>query len=218
MLAAPQGGTIDAFRVMVENERFALRVLFPEWSALFPGLIEILPTDGRALIAEDGSLIEGSLWDVKTWRRLELSIFNPSIRDRMIERTSLKEYQLHARAFEKVLTRGQLLKKALGRPIPAEIDIEFIASDCVPTTRRALLRSDGSLAFYRDELRASEESLAAHMFEPGDGSITVSSATAGRPENVSLICDGHQGMALDPSVHRAIIRTLEPERASVVAQ
>lgn len=209
IMAAPQEGTIDAFRVMVQSERFALRVLFPEWSALFPALIEILPGDGRALMSEDGSLIEGSLWDVSTWQRLELSIFNPAIRERMIQRTSRDEYHLHTQAFEKLLLRGQLLREALRRPIPEGIVFGVIASDCVPTTRRAVLRSDGSMAFYRDELRPSEQALANRMFEPGDGSITVSSATAGRTRDVSLICDGHQGMALDPTVHRAIIRTLE---------
>ncbi len=215
LLAAPQEGTVDAFRVMVQSERFALRVLFPEWSALFPSLVEILPSDGRVLIAEDGSLIEGSLWNVATWRRLELSIFNPSIRERMIERTSLEEYHIHTLAFEKLLHRGQLLRKALQRPIPAGIGMEIIASDCVPTTRRVLLRQDRSLAFYRDELKPSEATLASRMFEPGDGSITVASATASRPENASLVCDGHQGMALDPSVHRAIIRTLDAGRPGV---
>lgn len=209
MLAAPQEGTIDAFRVMVQSERFALRVLLPEWSALYPALIEMLPSDGMALISEDGSLIEASLWDLATWQRFELSIFNPAIRDRMIERTSPEEYHLRTLAFEKLLLRGQLLRSALRRPIPEGIDVEMIASDCVRTTRRALLRSDGSFAFYRDELRPSEEALAPRMFEPGDGSITVSSATAGRTRDVSLICDGHQGMALDPTVHRTIIRTLE---------
>jgi hypothetical protein len=47
------------------------------------------------------------------------------------------------------------------------------------------------------------------MFEPGDGTIPVSSAAAtAQPQ---LFCDGHQGLAADPSVHRAIVRILREE-------
>lgn len=48
--------------------------------------------------------------------------------------------------------------------------------------------------------------MARILFEPGDGTVPVSSARAGG--GAILFCDGHQGIAADPSVHRAVIRTL----------
>lgn len=213
LLAPPQGGTIDAFRVMVQNERFALRVLFPEWSALYPSITEMLPTDGEIFIGEDGTQIEADIWDVETWQRFELSLFNPTVRDRMVERTSPEEYRLHVAAFGKLLERARLLRTALDRPLPHDVGIKLIASDCIPTARRVLLRRDGTLAFYRDELRSSEQHLAELMFVPGDGSITLESALAKSQGRSSIFCDGHQGMALDASVHRAIIRSLQSEEA-----
>lgn len=89
---------------------------------------------------------------------------------------------------------------------PPNAKVTVIAGDCVPTAIRVLARRDGTYAFYPDELRAGEEHLAKVLFEPGDGTVPVSSARgAGQ---AMLFCDGHQGLAADPSVHRAIIRAL----------
>jgi hypothetical protein len=68
------------------------------------------------------------------------------------------------------------------------------------------MRSDGTFAFYPSELRADEKRLASTLFEPGDGSITESSAAI--EKNPVLFCDGHQGIASDPQVHREIFRVL----------
>jgi hypothetical protein len=84
--------------------------------------------------------------------------------------------------------------------------VTVIAGDCVPTAIRVLARRDGTYAFYPGELRANEQHLAHVLFEPGDGTVPVSSAKAGG--QALLFCDGHQGIAADPSVHRAIIRAL----------
>ncbi|MFL6246073.1 MAG: lipase/acyltransferase domain-containing protein [Thermoanaerobaculia bacterium] len=94
-------------------------------------------------------------------------------------------------------------------PLPANVRLTIIAGDCVPTARRVLARNDGTYAFYEDELRDNERALAPMLFEPGDGTVPISSATAGR--DALLFCDGHQGIASDPNVHRALIRILRPD-------
>jgi pimeloyl-ACP methyl ester carboxylesterase len=86
------------------------------------------------------------------------------------------------------------------------VDTHAIAGDCVPTARRVLTRRDGTYAFYPSELRPGEKGLAPVLFEPGDGTVPVSSATAGG--DALIVCDGHQGIAQDPTVQRAIIRIL----------
>jgi Alpha/beta hydrolase family len=79
--------------------------------------------------------------------------------------------------------------------------VTILAGDCVPTARRILVRRDGTYAFYRGELREGEQHLVPILFAPGDG-------TALADEEAMLFCSGHQGLAADPSVHRAIIRAL----------
>jgi pimeloyl-ACP methyl ester carboxylesterase len=86
---------------------------------------------------------------------------------------------------------------------PPRAKLTVIAGDCVPTAKRILQRKDGTYAFYPEELRPGEQHLAEILFEPGDGTVPVSSAG-----EAMLFCDGHQGIAADPSVHRAIIRAL----------
>lgn len=95
-------------------------------------------------------------------------------------------------------------------PLPAGIQLTVLAGDCVPTGKRALRRSDGTWVFYRYELRPGEEHLAPILFEPGDGTVPVSSASADGA--AMLFCDGHQGMATDPNVHRTLIRLLRDQR------
>lgn len=80
---------------------------------------------------------------------------------------------------------------------PLTIKPTVIAGDCVPTARRVLMRSDGTFAFYPDETTLP-------LFEPGDGTVPASGTGA----DAMLFCDGHQGIAADPSVHRAILRAL----------
>lgn len=82
---------------------------------------------------------------------------------------------------------------------PLTIKPTIIAGDCVPTAHRVLMRRDGTFAFYPDETKLP-------LFEPGDGTVPVSAAGA----EAMLFCDGHQGIAADPSVHRAILRALRP--------
>jgi hypothetical protein len=79
--------------------------------------------------------------------------------------------------------------------------LTILAGDCVPTARRVLARRDGTYAFYPSDLREQEKHLAKVLFAPGDG-------TALADPDAMLFCSGHQGLAADPSVHRAVIRAL----------
>ena len=79
--------------------------------------------------------------------------------------------------------------------------LTVLSGDCVPTARKVLARRDGTYAFYPSDLRTGEQHLVKIMFAPGDG-------TALADADAMLFCSGHQGLASDPSVHRAIIRAL----------
>ena len=174
LVAPPRHGVVDAFRIFVRPERFIRRAFEPETVATWPSIFELLPDDGRVFIDEEGRALERDLWDPAPW---PLDV-----------RTPLAA----ARAFRDELRTKQVTAK-----------LTVIAGDCVPTARRILQRRDGTYAFYPGDLRDGEGHLAAAMFEPGDGTVPVSSAG-----EAMLFCDGHQGIAADPSVHRAMIRAL----------
>lgn len=173
MVAPAQRGTIEAFRVFVRPEHFLRRTFTPQMVATWPFVFELLPDDGRVFVDEEGRALDRDLWDARAWP-IDVA---QQLRDAKKFRESL---------------RGNVHAK-----------ITVIAGDCVPTAIRVLSRKDGTYAFYPHDLREHEQALRNILFEPGDGTVPVSSAKADQ-----LFCDGHQGLAADPSVHRAIIRAL----------
>jgi len=188
MIAPVQRGSVEAFRVFVRPERFIRRTFTPEMVATWPFVFELLPEDGRVFVDEQGKLLDDDLWDPETWqRRAGFSATSHA--------GGLKPALRHARAFRK----GLHTRKPRAR-------VTVIAGDCVPTAIRVLARRDGTYAFYPSDLREHEKHLARILFEPGDGTAPVSSAKAGG--EAMLFCSGHQGLAADPSVHRAMIRAL----------
>lgn len=105
----------------------------------------------------------------------------------------------------KLLAEARQLRDELRKP--GRLHTTVIAGDCVATAKRVLMRNDGSFVFYPSELTPAEQKL--DLFEPGDGTVPIGSAKNGG--EAFEVCDGHQGIAADPTVHRTIIRTLREE-------
>lgn len=182
LIAPTRRGVVDAFRIFVRPEKFIRRSFAPDVVATWPSVAELLPDDGRFVIDEKGNAVDVDLWRAEDWTRI-------------------------AKIVPRDLERARELRDELRRtPMPANVKVTVIAGDCVPTTRRVLARRDGTFAFYPDDLRVDERHLARVMFEPGDGTVPVSSANA--EADAMLFCDGHQGIAVDPNVHRALVRVL----------
>ena len=179
LIAPPRHGVIDAFRFMVRPERFVRRSIHADMMATWPFLLELLPEDGRFLVGRDLDL-----WRAEDWH-------------------TLRGHEQHLdAAFARSLADARRFRDELARaPVPQGTKVYVIAGDCVSTARKALARDDGTFAFYRSELRENERHLIDEMFVPGDG--TVPSDGDGL-----LLCDGHQGIAADPHVHRALVRIL----------
>jgi hypothetical protein len=189
LIAPARRGVVDAFRVVVRPERFLRRVFTPEMVATWPAVPELLPDDGRFVVDEQGHAVAFDAWNAEDWAKF--APFDPQ----------------HGRAFARSLADARRLRDDLrATPLPADVKLTVIAGDCVETAVRVLARRDGSFAFYPNELRPCEKPLVPALFELGDGTVPISSATAGG--TATLFCDGHQGIAADPSVHRALLRIL----------
>jgi len=192
MLAPVQRGVVDAFRIFVRPERFFRRSFSPDMVATWPFITELLPEDGRFLADERGRILDRDLWEPSAWNDL------------------LALDERHRRAFAYSLAHARAFRDRMNRAsMPAAIDVRILAGDCVPTARRVLLRTDRTFAFYLNDLRPGEEGLTKILFEPGDGTVPVSSARNG--SDAELFCDGHQGIATGPNVVRSIVRTLREE-------
>ena len=187
LIAPTRRGVIDAFRIMMRPERFIRRAFTTEMVATWPSIPELLPDDGRFLVDEHGLTIDRDLWTIEGWRGL-------LPKDERLQRAFARSLA-DARRFRSELANARL-----------NVHAEVIAGDCVPTAVRALMRADGTFAFYPGELRPSEKPLRKLLFEPGDGTVPVRSARAGG--EAMLFCDGHQGIVTDPNVVRALVRNL----------
>src|ERR1041385_5294916 len=70
LLAPPERGVIEAFRMFVRPERFIRRTFRPEMVATWPSVPELLPQDGRVFIDAKGAPLDLDLWSPATWQRL----------------------------------------------------------------------------------------------------------------------------------------------------
>lgn len=182
LIAPTQRGVTDAFRVLVRPERFLRRVFTSEMVATWPFVFELLPEEGRFLVDEKGRAIDRDLWTPEGWQGIQ-------------------------RVSSQRLANARKLRDELRTtPMPPQVHVSIIAGDCVATAHRVLMRSSGKFVFYPGELLPTERDLEGILFESGDGTVPITSATAG--DTAMIVCDGHQGIAEDPTVHRAIIRTL----------
>lgn len=186
-IAPPALGSIEAFRVVARPEQFIRRKFSPAIVATWPSVPELLPEDGAIFVDDSGNALDLDVWSRATWEHF------------------FKGGEL--RQFAASLTRARAFRDRLrDAPMPPAVSLHVIAGDCVPTARRVIARKDGTFAFYPGDLRPAEAALRSRVFEPGDGTIPLTSAAAlARPE---IFCDGHQGIASDPNVHRALIRIL----------
>jgi hypothetical protein len=186
-IAPPLRGTIEAFRVMARPERFLRRTFTPDTVVTWPSVPELLPEDGAIFVDESGRALDLDVWSAATWARFRF--YDPRLQP----------------AFTASLARARQFRERLrDTPLPAGVSMHVIAGDCVSTARRVLVRPDGTFVFYPGELRPDEKKLQPILFEPGDGTVPLSSAAGSTPPQ--LVCDGHQGIAADPTVHRALLR------------
>ncbi|HXI14655.1 MAG TPA: hypothetical protein VNM92_18710 [Thermoanaerobaculia bacterium] len=210
LISTPLRGTVDAFRVLNEEERFLRRRFSIDIVATFRSLAELLPWNGQFLIDEEGVGIADNLLDAGSWKRLQIGPYHPDAIADAETRAGKEGMARIQMMFDANLRRAATWRNALNQATPSNVPILRLAGDCVATTRLALLRHDRSLAFYERHLHLNEQHLAAVMFEPGDGSVSASSAGGtGQPD--ARFCDGHQGIASDPNVHQALIRYLLSE-------
>lgn len=202
LIAPPQRGVADAFRVVVQPERFIRRTFHPETVLTWPAVTELLPFDGAVVADRSGRTLPADLRTIEGWELLKAGPFDPTVRSRIESNSDFDEILA---AFTRSLERAKLFREMMGRPLPPDIRLQVLGGDCVATARRVLRRDDGRFVFYASELREEEMPVRDVLFERGDGTVPVSSSLADR-----YFCDGHQGLAMDPNLHRELIRTLVP--------
>lgn len=209
-VGTPNGGSLDAFRVLVDGRDFGAPIVpryQPSILGTFPSLYQLLPR-ARArpvvLAGPDGTALD--LYDPEVWKRMGWGIAKPGIDAElatlMPDTNSAEERQFLALALQaRLLRRARAFSAAMDRDAdpPAGTELMVVAGDAMPTTQRMI-------AFPND---GRVEQLSTG---PGDGLVLRDSALLdfrqGQDERApGVMSPMHVRRALFlPSEHLAITR------------
>ena len=234
LLGTPNQGTVTAVHKFLHGYRVALSRLPTEGVVTMPAMFQLFPHPLVDWVANrDGTPMDANLFDVKTWKRFQWSIFDPGVQRRIRLMPAIWPKQaVFERWFKKRLERGQRFTWSLMAPI-GDVDLVnplLFGGDCVPTPRRLVIEEIGrdSLARLRPEQLerpvpgVDYESL---MYAPGDGSVTSSSLLADHylgpdipkselsiAEGAMLACERHDSLTGNADFLDALlIYLLKPE-------
>lgn len=143
-VGTPNGGSLDAFRVLVDGRDFGTPIV-PRYSpsilGTFPSLYQLLPRQRARPVVADGVAID--LHDPAAWQRMGWGIAKPGIDEDLAalmptvgsaeERRSIA-IGLQAR----LLRRAKAFAAAMDRPapLPPGTELMLVAGDAMPTTER----------------------------------------------------------------------------------
>ncbi len=187
LLGTPNQGTVTAVHKFLNGYRVALSRLPTEGVVTMPAMFQLFPHPLVDWVANRyGAPLDADLFDVKTWKQFQWSIFDPAVQRRTRLMPDIWPKQaVFERWFKKRLERAQRFTWSLIVPIGTVKVVRplLFGGDCMPTPRRLVIEEIGrdSVARLRPEQlerpvpRVDYESL---MYAPGDGSVTRSSLLA----------------------------------------
>ena len=190
LIGTPNYGSITVLQKAIMGNRIVLAKLQAETIATMPGMFQLLPHPDRTwMIDIKGHRLDTNLYDVATWHRHHWSIWDPTVRARIVSRFAEPAFAaaympaLEAH-FERQLQRAARFHRPLSVPL-ADAPNKFIVfgSACFPTPARCLLEEIDGRAYMSLQPSQIRRPIAGIrydelMFEPGDGAVTKASLLA----------------------------------------
>jgi pimeloyl-ACP methyl ester carboxylesterase len=211
LLGTPNLGSVRTLNLFITGLDIGVNQIGAETLASMPSLYQLFPHSiNDWIVTSAGSSLDRDLFDVETWRNFEWSIFNPKVRQRLLEKYAdkaegeqyLATYELY---FEKNLERARrfLWSLSIAAP-PNEPKIIVFGGGCTLTSARILVEEvagESLVRMHPSEVTQPVKGVDydALLLEPGDGSVTKASLL-GRN-------------ALDPSVKRHMFIHLPIEQS-----
>ena len=187
-IATPNLGAISGLEAAVEGVGVGLGTIPPEVEATWPATYELLPRgDSDWMVDAQGHRVDHDLFDVNTWKEYEWSIFDPGTRRRILRQfkdgASGERYMATLEGFvaRSLLRAGRFLRAIALPSLKDDNEEAVFGGDCVPTQARCVLEWVGG----RERVRLNPEDVSGRssnipyrrlMLEPGDGTVTKTSA------------------------------------------
>jgi pimeloyl-ACP methyl ester carboxylesterase len=190
LLGTPNLGSMDSLHAFIKGKKLGLNRLPPEVLASMPSLYQTFPHAlNDWIITTEGKPLNRDLFDVRIWRRFQWSIFDPKVRQRIIERSGSPEegeayLEVFERYFEVQLERGRRFVWSLTVPLPEDsYKLIVFGGDCRLTPARLLVEEVNGISEVRLWPREISKPLPGVdygllMLEPGDGVVTKASLLA----------------------------------------
>jgi pimeloyl-ACP methyl ester carboxylesterase len=200
LLGTPNLGSVSGLNEFLQGFRIGLRRIPTETFVTMPSAYQLFPHPIRsALVNANGEVLDRDLFDINIWRAFQWSIFDPQVRERIINGFPDPEegaayLALLERYFEKHLERARRFVWSLTVPVQySTVRHVVFGGDCELTPARLLVEEVNGESMLR--LRPNEVTTRVPgvdyeklMLEPGDGRVTKPSLFARE--------------ALDPTVPR----------------
>src|SRR5215472_11100134 len=190
LLGTPNLGSVSSLQSMLLGHRVGFRRIEPEVLATMPSVYELLPhplTDWS--VDSSGKDLDLDLYDVATWKRMQWSVFDPAVVDRLRARfkspSDANAYISTLQAyFARNLERARRFIWSVTFEEPSS-PVKFVVfgGDCVLTPARIVIepqagRSPARLFPADVRHKAPGVDYSHLMLEPGDGEVTKPSLLA----------------------------------------
>lgn len=235
LLGTPNLGSVRTLNLFINGLDIGVNQIGTETLATMPSLYELFPHAlNDWVVTTDGASLNRDLFDVDIWRRFEWSVFDPKVRQRIIDKYESKaegEKRLATfeKYFEKNLERARRFTWSLSIEAPKnEPKMVVFGGGCTLTPARILVEDVGDDTFvrmYPEEVAQPVKGVNYDtlLLEPGDGSVTKASLlgrnaldpSVKRNENIHLpieqsffLCESHESLTGNLNFQDNLLNTL----------
>lgn len=200
LLGTPNLGSIRSLSLFITGLDIGVNQIGTETLASMPSLYQLFPHAlNNWIVTSEGKPLDRDLYDVNIWKSFKWSIFDPKVRQRVLDKYEDKakaeqHLETFERYFEKNLERARRFAWSLSIATPKpEPKLIVFGGGCTLTPARILVEEVDGESLIRMNPSDVTQPVAgvdydALLLEPGDGSVTKASLLG---RNV-----------LDPSVQR----------------
>ncbi|MFV1921729.1 MAG: esterase/lipase family protein [Methylotenera sp.] len=187
LLGTPNLGSVKTLNLFIQGVDIGVNQIGTETLASMPSLYQLFPHPlVNWIVKSDGSPLERDLFDVNIWKRFQWSIFDPKVRQRILDRFEDKqagEQYLLAfdQYFEKHLERARRFVWSLSVPLPKNhTKLTIFGGGCTLTPARIIVEEvagESMVRMFPKEITQPIKGIDydALLLEPGDGSVTKAS-------------------------------------------
>lgn len=185
LLGTPNLGSVSAVLEVLQGLKVGLNRIPTYVMLTWPSTYQLFPhTINDSMITLDGRILDRDFFDTKIWQSFEWSIFDPQVRESIIDDKGEEYYDLLVKYFNNQIERARRFAWSLSVPAP-ESEARYIVfgGDCELTPARLLVEEvDGEsmVRLYPDEIEnpITDIDYDILMLEPGDGRVTKPSLFA----------------------------------------